>query len=244
MSLGQLSSNIVHHVFSTVNGAFAWPPSSKVAGTAFFTAAQVLAYYLFATVDNFSFPITTSYLSLRGRVQVENPDIRLVEQIFFNMLLRTELAIDDRIRGNRDRPERHTHYHNLRDVIPCPPCSGYPRLGIFPCYPLFIRLIKPTLQFGYDLFRIVKDLAFNDFDQENTERIDIISAFDLGQIIGAGFVEGPRHGAALQWLLMHSLFWRWEAKGKRLFFNIEINNRPENHLRVIFRQGRDESFDN
>ncbi|EGO58807.1 hypothetical protein NEUTE1DRAFT_99007 [Neurospora tetrasperma FGSC 2508] len=190
MSLGQLSSNIVHHVFSTVNGAFAWPPSSKVAGTAFFTAAQVLAFYLFATVDNFSFPVTTSYLSLRARVQVENPDIQLLEQIFFN------------------------------------------------------ALIKPTLQFGYQLFRSVKDLVFNDFDQESTERIDELLSFDLGQITGAGFVEGPRHGAALQWLCPDGLFWRWEAKGKRLFFDIKINNRPGNHLRVIFREGPDERFDN
>ncbi|KAK3487455.1 uncharacterized protein B0T23DRAFT_206919 [Neurospora hispaniola] len=244
MSLGQLSSNIVHHVFSTVNGAFAWPPSSKVAGTAFFTAAQVLAFYLFATVDNFSFPITTSYLSLRGRVQVENPDIQLIEQIFFNALLRTELAIDDRIRGNRDRPERHTHYHNMRDIIPCPPCSGYPRLGIFPCYPLFIRLIKPTLQFGYQLYRSVKDLVFNYFEVESTGRIDDIAVFDLGQIIGAGFIEGPRHGAALQWLLSDALVWRWQAKGKRLFFDIKINDLPANSLRVVFRGGRVERFDN
>lgn len=74
--------------------------------------------------------------------------------------------------------------------------------------------------------------------------MDVITAVDHGQITGAGFVEGPRHGAALQWLCPDGLFWRWEAKGKRLFFGIKTNSHPMNHLRVIFREGPDERFDN
>lgn len=140
-----------------MNRAIAWKsPSPKVTGTLVFAAAQTLAFYIFATFDDFSFPLTTHYLSLRQRLSPRQTKFisklgtmilgpvlaEPYEEVFFNALIRLELAIDDRIRGHRDRPYNHLLYHH---ALPICPCRRYPRLGIFSCYPLLFE--------GYELAR-------------------------------------------------------------------------------------------
>lgn len=238
MSFSRSSSNIIHHVCSTVNSAIAWNAlSPKAASVAFFAAAQALAFYIFATVDEFSFPITTRYLSLRGRFFLLYPDfvsgfmhdnagIEAIEEVLFNGLLRIELAVDDKIRGNRDRSQRHNSFHDpplnydslLRDLVPCP-CSGHPRLGILSCYPLLIMLIKPTLQLGYRICNTI--IHCNIFTPELNPHYRLLyhPLQNLAHILGRGYVEdSPRHGATLEGV-PYFVMWRYAGR-RRLFFRL------------------------
>ena len=236
MSLSQVSANILRHVCSTVHRAIARnSPSPKVAGVVFFTAAQALAFYIFATVDDFNFPITTQYLSLRGGL----PDsvwysmlcllrhargIRTIEEAIFNAVLRIELAVNDRIRGDRDREFVHTIFHDLarqpnQDLIPCP-CLGYPRLGILPCYPLMIRLIRPTLELGHRIYNVIRQCDIFAPDDHLYYSVLQDSVRSLGQLLGRGFVEGsPGHGATLEAPPLFATW--WITDDGKLFFNLD-----------------------
>lgn len=210
MWLDQVPSGILRHVWWTVNKAIVWTsPSPKVAGVAFFAAAQALAFYIFATVDEFSFPITTHYLALRGHYILRNPErlaefleenqgIKFIDDALLNCLLRIELAVDDRIRGNRNRLARHTRYHvipRFPDLDPCP-CLSYPRLGILPCYPLLLKFIKPTFELGYEIYKIIRrcDIFTPDVDRRYLMLRNPVRRF--AHVLGRGFVEGSWHHAA------------------------------------------------
>ncbi|KAK1780171.1 hypothetical protein QBC45DRAFT_113441 [Copromyces sp. CBS 386.78] len=222
MPLSQLFSNLLHHVCSTVNSAIAWnSPSPKVAGVAFFTAAQALAFYIFATVDEFNFPMTMHYLSLRLRFAARFPFLFIginrhlenFEEALFNALLRTELAVDDRIRGARDRSPRHITIH---EIATCP-CSGYPRLGILSCYPLLVRLIKPTLSLGYGVYRCIASIIVNDDNMtEHVRGLQSCMRLDFGNIVA------PRlpWGGVVRFQPLLRLMWTRRAGGERLFIRI------------------------
>lgn len=200
MSLSQLSSNTLHYVFSTVSHAIAWKsPSAKVTGTVVFAAAQALAFYIFATVGDFSFPITMHYLSLRQRLSARqtrfisklgsstlgNVLAEPYEEILFNALIRMELAVDDRIRGHRDRPNNHLLYHHAVAICPC---FRYPRLGIFSCYPLLFKGIKLIRNLGFELYDTYKRVIYNkeDFEVHWPGLCDVVTQ-DLGVIVGYSY---------------------------------------------------------
>lgn len=128
-------------------------------------------------------------------------------------------------------------YHDLVDLVPCP-CFGYPRLGILPCYPLLIRLIKPTLRFGYRLYRYIEGIILNNHDM-NRHMAGLYEPIllNLGPIIGMGFGEGPRHGATMAWFWPHTLMWLRDADDERLFIDLRGFVPPINSLEVITREG-------